>query len=48
MADQAQKDSFLAALAEIGGSAGNGRLRDALDWDEATYDAVKQALIDPR
>ena len=46
MADQAQKDSFLAALAEIGGSAGNGRLRDALGWDDATYDAVKQALIE--
>jgi type I restriction enzyme M protein len=40
MADQSQKDSFLAVLSEIGGSAGNGRLRDALGWDEAAYDAV--------
>ena len=46
MADQAQKDSFLKALAEIGGSAGNGRLRDTLGWDEATYSKVKQVLID--
>jgi type I restriction enzyme M protein len=46
MTDQAQKDRFVAALAALGGSAGNGRLRDALGWDEATYDAVKQALID--
>jgi len=46
MSDHAQKDSFLAALSELGGSAGNGKLRDALGWDLATYDAVKQALIE--
>ena len=46
MTDQAQKDRFVAALAALGGSAGNGKLRDALGWDVATYDAVKQALID--
>ncbi len=45
MVDQAQKDRFVAALAELGGSAGNGRLREALAWDEATYDVVKAALI---
>jgi type I restriction enzyme M protein len=45
MADQAQKDRFVAALTELGGAAGNGRLREALAWDEATYDAVKAALI---
>ncbi len=27
MADQAQKDQFLAALSELGGSAGNRKLR---------------------
>ena len=48
MTDQAQKDRFVAALTALGGSAGNGKLRDALGWDEGTYDAVKQALIDDR
>jgi type I restriction enzyme M protein len=46
MADQVQKDSFLAALAALGGSAGSGKLREALGWDEATYKDVKQALTD--
>ncbi len=36
MADQAQKDSLVATLTELGGSAGNGKLREALGWDEAT------------
>jgi len=46
MTDRAQKDRFVAALTALGGSAGNANLRDALGWDDATYDAVKQALID--
>mgnify|MGYP005853953963 CR=1 FL=1 len=45
MADQEQKDGFVAALMALGGSAGNGRLREVLAWDESTYDAVKAALI---
>jgi type I restriction enzyme M protein len=45
MADQAQKDEFVAALTELGGSAGNGRLREALQWDEAAYNAVKDELV---
>jgi type I restriction enzyme M protein len=45
MADQEQKDGFVAALAALGGSAGNGRLREVLALDEATYDAVKADLI---
>jgi type I restriction enzyme M protein len=45
MADQAQSERFIAALTELGGSAGNGRLREALAWDDATYEAVKAALI---
>ncbi|EAQ75070.1 MULTISPECIES: hypothetical protein [unclassified Synechococcus] len=28
-------DEFLGALAALGGSAGNGRLRETLEWDEA-------------
>lgn len=45
MAEQAQKDEFVAALTELGGSAGNGRLREALLWDEAAYNAVKDELV---
>ena len=45
MAEQAQKDKFVAALTELGGSAGNGRLREALQWDEAAYTAVKDELV---
>ena len=28
-----------------GGSAGNGRLRELLTWEEATYEAVKASLL---
>ena len=45
MAGQARKDKFLAVLTELGGSAGNGRLREALQWAEATYAAVKDELV---
>jgi type I restriction enzyme M protein len=45
MADQGPNDRFIAALTELGGSAGNGRLREALAWDDTTYEAVKGALI---
>ena len=45
MTRQALRDKFVAALTELGGSAGNGRLRDTLGWAEATYDAVKGELI---
>lgn len=45
MAERAQKDKFVAALKELGGSAGNGRLREALQWDEAVYNAVKDELV---
>jgi type I restriction enzyme M protein len=45
VAAQAQKDRFTKALRALGGSAGNGRLREALGWDEVTYAAVKAALI---
>ncbi|MDK4711579.1 class I SAM-dependent DNA methyltransferase [Rhizobium sp. CNPSo 4039] len=45
MADQAQKDMFVAALTKLGGSAGNVRLREALRWNEAVYNAVKDELL---
>ena len=45
MAGQARKDRFLAVLTELGGSAGNGRLRETLQWAEATYNGVKDALV---
>jgi type I restriction enzyme M protein len=46
MVEQAQRDRFVAVLTELGGSAGNGRLRESLGWEEGAYDEVKQALID--
>ena len=36
---------FLGALEALGGSAGNGKLRDLLGWAEASYEAVKEALV---
>ncbi|MEB3361202.1 MAG: N-6 DNA methylase, partial [Synechococcaceae cyanobacterium] len=39
------QDEFLGALAALGGSAGNGRLREVLDWDEVAYHAVKAQLL---
>lgn len=38
-------DRFLSVLAELGGSSGNMRLREALDWSEESYDDVKASLI---
>lgn len=45
MADQEQLDDFLGGLEALGGSAGNGKLRQLLGWDEASYNSVKAALI---
>ena len=45
MAGQAQKDEFLAALTGRGGSAGNGKLRETLQWDKAAYNDVRDALV---
>ena len=39
------QDEFLGALAALGGSAGNVRLRDGLEWEVATYDAGKAQLL---
>ena len=46
--EDALRDEFLGALAALGGSAGNGRLGEVLEWDEATYDAVKAELLSRR
>lgn len=40
-----QQLALLGALEALGGSAGNGRLRDLLGWDETTYEAVKAPLM---
>ncbi|MEB3304689.1 MAG: type I restriction-modification system subunit M N-terminal domain-containing protein, partial [Cyanobacteriota bacterium] len=39
------QDEFLGALGALGGSAGNGRLREVLEWEEGTFDAVKAQLL---
>lgn len=36
---------FLNALDASGGSSGNQALRKRLDWDESTYNAVRNALV---
>ncbi|MCX5952798.1 MAG: class I SAM-dependent DNA methyltransferase [Cyanobacteria bacterium] len=40
-----QQLELLGALEALGGSAGNGKLRELLGWDEATYEAVKAPLV---
>jgi type I restriction enzyme M protein len=40
-----EQQELLGALEALGGSAGNGRLRELLGWDEASYDAVKAQLL---
>ena len=45
MSRQSSRDKFIAVLNELGGSAGNGKLRDRLGWAEAAYDNVKEALL---
>ena len=39
-------DEFLGALTALGGSAGNVRLREILEWDDAAYNSVKAVLVD--
>ncbi len=46
MVDQVGKDRFLEALTQLGGSAGNVRLRENLQWEEDVYAAVKNALVE--
>jgi len=40
--------AFLGALEALGGTAGNGRLRELLEWDETTYQQVKASLVSSR
>ncbi len=40
-----QRQAFLSALKAEGGKAGNLTLRQALGWDEVTYEAVKGDLL---
>jgi len=42
---EALQEDFLGALQALGGSAGNGRLRELLSWEEAPYEAVKASLL---
>ncbi|QRR11649.1 N-6 DNA methylase [Burkholderia sp. MS455] len=39
-------DRFISMLEAMGGSAGNHRLREALGWQESTYDGIKQQLLE--
>lgn len=39
-------ERFISILEAMGGSAGNQRLREALGWQESTYDSIKQQLLD--
>lgn len=45
MVEQSRREAFLVALRGLGGSAGNGKLRERLGWDESAYDAVKSVLV---
>ena len=45
MSSNELKEKFVSALTELGGSAGNGRLRETLGWDEATYVLVRDDLL---
>ena len=40
-----RQERLLEVLAELGGSAGNKCLREALGWQEETYDHAKAALL---
>ncbi|WP_207759633.1 N-6 DNA methylase [Xanthomonas prunicola] len=39
-------ERFLAMLQSLGGSAGNGKLREELGWQESTYLRIKHLLIE--
>ena len=41
-----RQERFLEVLKELGGSAGNGRLRDELGWQEETYERAGDALVE--
>jgi hypothetical protein len=39
------QDERLGALVSLGGSAGNGKLREWLGWDEPTYESVRASMV---
>ncbi len=41
-----RQERFLEVLKELGGSAGNGRLRDELGWQDETYERARDALVE--
>lgn len=41
-----RQERFLEVLKELGGSAGNGRLRDELGWQAETYERARDALVE--
>ena len=43
--DEDLQDEFLGALAALGGSTGNGRLREVLEWSDTTFDTVRAQLL---
>lgn len=46
MVREALRDRFVETLSELGGSAGNGRLRETLGWQDDTYWNVHAALVE--
>ena len=46
MASAADCNALLSALKRFGGSAGNGRLREALGWPEDRYWAAQTTMLD--
>lgn len=41
-----RQERFLEVLKELGGSAGNGHLRNELGWQEETYERARDALVE--
>ncbi len=46
MSGNKQWEIFIRALASLGGSAGNSRMRAALDWNDSAYEKAKAELIE--
>lgn len=46
MPQEAQAKRLIEVLTELGGSAGNVRLRKALGWENVAYDRVKAQLVE--
>jgi type I restriction enzyme M protein len=46
MSSEKQKERFTQMLQELGGSAGNQRLRDELGWQQGTYDRIRSQLVE--